>query len=385
MNSLILVCSGSGARMRAPVNKLLLEAHGHPLVWYTLHNIFTSQLLGELILVCKDSEREAFQAIAGSFKNTVHVQFVSGGATRFESVRNGLHAVSLRAQKILVHDGARPLITGEFIDFAFSEITEDTPVICTAIPCVDTIKESQSGHIVRTLDRTTLFRAQTPQGGYTDLYRRYFSFVDNDQDFSDDSSIFEKFEVPVRLIRGKESFFKITEPEDLERFRQIVQNDECPFRIGEAYDIHQIASERPLIIGGIRIRDTDGLMGHSDADVLIHAVMDALLGAAALPDIGHFFPDTDPTWKGADSIELLARVRDIIDENGYCIGNIDSTIIAEAPKLSPYIGRMKRHIADTLEVSTDQVNVKATTNEKLDSVGHKKGIAATASVLLRRK
>lgn len=385
MNSLILVCGGSGTRMKKPVNKLLLEVHGHPLVWYTLRNILTSHATDELILVCKNDEREAFETMADSFGSPLRIRMAPGGSTRFESVKNGMKAVSSRSKKVLIHDGARPFVTGEFIDFAFSEITEDKPVICTAIPCTDTIKESRGGHITHTLDRTHLFRAQTPQGGYTELYRKCLSSLEDNMNFSDDSSIFEKFEIPVHLIQGKEIFFKVTEPEDLERFSQAIGNDDCPFRIGEGYDIHQIAPDRPLILGGIRIQDTDGLIGHSDADVLIHAVMDALLGAAALPDIGHFFPDTDPKWEGARSIELLARVRDIIGENGYFVENIDSTIIAEEPKLAPYIEGMEKQMADTLQISINQVNIKATTNETLDSVGQKRGIAATASVLLRRK
>lgn len=385
MNSLILVCGGSGTRMKKPVNKLLLDVYGYPIIWYTLKNIFSSNLLDELVLVCKDTEKEVFRNIVSSFMSNVPLRIASGGDTRFQSVRHGLEMLSPDSEKVLVHDGARPFVTGDCIDTAFKTITDKTPAICTAIPCVDTIKEHIPGRAVRTLDRARLFRAQTPQGGLTSLYRKCVAAIGDENGLTDDSSVFEKSGVPVFLIPGEECFFKITTPDDLGRFASMTIDNECAFRIGEAYDIHQLSPKRPLIIGGVHIRDTGGLLGHSDADVLVHAIMDALLGAAALPDIGHFFPDTDPVWEGADSIQLLAHVRDIIDRNGYSIGNVDSTIIAEAPKMSPYIEAMRKCIADTLRVSPGQVNVKATTNEKLDSVGNKKGIAATASVLIRRK
>lgn len=162
----------------------------------------------------------------------------------------------------------------------------------------------------------------------------------------------------------------------------MTEKKELPFRIGQGYDIHRYDESRPLLLGGVRIAETGGLLGHSDADVLLHAIMDALLGAAGLRDIGYYFPDTDERFAGADSQKLLIHVKQLLEEEGYAIGNIDSTVIAEKPKLAPHISAMKESIAAALEISPSQVGVKATTNEKLGTIGRKEGMAAMASVLI---
>ncbi len=155
--------------------------------------------------------------------------------------------------------------------------------------------------------------------------------------------------------------------------------------MGQGYDVHRFAADRPLILGGVKLRETDGLLGHSDADVLIHAVMDALLGAAGQPDIGHWFPDTDARWAGVSSLSLLEKVRDILDKAGWRVGNLDVTVLAEAPKLAPHKEKMKENVAKALQISPEQVSVKATTNEKLGAIGRAEGIAAMAVALLFQK
>ena len=204
-------------------------------------------------------------------------------------------------------------------------------------------------------------------------------------DVTDDASLLETCGVPVRCIPGREEFFKVTFPEDAKRLETTEARSSPPFRIGHGYDIHRFAADRPLILGGVKIRETDGLLGHSDADVLIHAAMDALLGAAGLPDIGHWFPDTDEQWEGVSSLVLLEKVRDILDKAGYRVGNLDVTVLAEAPKLAPHKEKMKENLADALRISPGQVSVKATTNEKLGAIGREEGIAAMAVALLFQK
>ena len=385
LNSLILVAAGQGSRMGAPVNKLLLEHKGRPLISYTLQNVFSSKDVSELIIVAKKEEERIFQSILDRLEHHIPVRFAPGGMTRVESVKNGLKALSHDSQKVLIHDGARPFVDGHTIDEAFRSITKENPAVAVGIPCVDTIKEVEHSTILSTPDRSRLYRAQTPQGAFSDVMISSMKEMSSLEGITDDASVLEKAGVPVTIIPGNENFFKVTTPQDWSRFVQMTEKNEPPFRIGEGYDIHRYDETRPLILGGVHIQEAGGLLGHSDADVLLHAIMDAMLGAAGLPDIGHYFPDTDKRFAGADSKKLLLEVKSILEKKGYVVGNIDSTVIAETPKLFPYISRMKTSIASLLDIHDSQVGVKATTNEKLGAVGRKEGMAALASVIIFRK
>lgn len=385
LNSLILVAAGQGSRMGAPVNKLLLEHKGRPLIFYTLKNVFSSEDISELVIVARKEEEHIFESILGTLEHHIPVKFAPGGATRVESVKNGLKALSHLSKKVLIHDGARPFVDGRTIDEAFRSITKENPAVAVGIPCVDTIKEVEHSTILSTPDRSRLYRAQTPQGAFSDVMIASMKGMSSLAGVTDDASVLEKAGVPVTMIPGSEDFFKVTTPQDWSRFVQMIQKNEPPFRIGEGYDIHRYDENRPLILGGVLIQETGGLLGHSDADVLLHAIMDAMLGAAGLPDIGHYFPDTDERFAGADSAKLLLQVKSILDKEGYMVGNIDSTVIAERPKLAPHISRIKTSIASLLGVQESQVGVKATTNEKLGAIGRKEGMAALASVIIFRK
>ena len=382
MNSLILVAAGMGSRMGASVNKLLLEHDGRSLISYTLSHVLESRRLEELILVVKDEERAFFEEILKTVSPKIPVKLAPGGKTRLESVRHGLDFLHADSEKVLVHDGARPFVDGATIDRAFDTLTAETPAVVVAIPCVDTIKEVEGSQVSCTLDRSRLHRAQTPQGALTPLLKRAMASLTSEEGITDDASVLERAGVPVKVLPGKEDFFKVTTPGDWKRFIDMTEKKELPFRIGQGYDIHRYDESRPLLLGGVRIAETGGLLGHSDADVLLHAIMDALLGAAGLRDIGYYFPDTDERFAGADSQKLLIHVKQLLEEEGYAIGNIDSTVIAEKPKLAPHISAMKESIAAALEISPSQVGVKATTNEKLGTIGRKEGMAAMASVLI---
>ena len=382
MNSLILVAAGMGSRMGASVNKLLLEHDGRSLISYTLSHVLESRRLEELILVVKDEERTFFEEILKTLSPKIPVKLAPGGKTRLESVKHGLDFLHEDSEKVLVHDGARPFVDGATIDRAFDTITDETPAVVVAIPCVDTIKEVEGSQVSCTLDRSRLHRAQTPQGALTPLLKRAMASLTSEEGITDDASVLERAGVPVKVLPGKEDFFKVTTPGDWKRFIDMTEKKELPFRIGQGYDIHRYDESRPLMLGGVRIAKKGGLLGHSDADVLLHAIMDALLGAAGLRDIGYYFPDTDERFAGADSKKLLIHVKQLLEEEGYAIGNIDSTVIAEKPKLAPHISAMKESIAAALEISPSQVGVKATTNEKLGTIGRKEGMAAMASVLI---
>ena len=382
MNSLILVAAGMGSRMGASVNKLLLEHDGRSLISYALSHVLESRRLEELILVVKDEERTFFEEILKTLSPKIPVKLAPGGKTRLESVRHGLDFLHADSEKVLVHDGARPFVDGATIDRAFDTLTAETPAVVVAIPCVDTIKEVEGSQVSCTLDRSRLHRAQTPQGALTPLLKRAMASLTSEEGITDDASVLERAGVPVKVLPGKEDFFKVTTPGDWKRFIDMTEKKELPFRIGQGYDIHRYDESRPLMLGGVRIAEKGGLLGHSDADVLLHAIMDALLGAAGLRDIGYYFPDTDERFAGADSQKLLIHVKQLLEEEGYAIGNIDSTVIAEKPKLAPHISAMKESIAAALEISPSQVGVKATTNEKLGTIGRKEGMAAMASVLI---
>lgn len=387
MNSMIIAAAGRGKRFGAPQNKLLEKVHGKPLIWYTLRNVMQSLFLDEIVLVIAEGEEAAFRDILEDLPQRIPVRFAAGGAERIDSVASGLAALSEDSRIVLIHDGARPSVDGKAVDRLLSEISEASPAALYVMPCTDTIKETDgNGHVASTPDRTKLVRAQTPQGALTDVFRAAMEKVRREKiAVTDDASILELSGVPVRCIEGKESYFKITYPEDGRRWEEMTEESLPPVRIGEGYDIHRFDESRPLILGGVRIRETGGLLGHSDADALLHAVMDALLGAAGLPDIGHYFPDTDPRYEGASSIRLLEEVGRIIREKGWEVGNIDSTILAEAPKMAPHIPEMRENAGKALHISPEQINIKATTNEKMGTIGRKEGIAALASALLYRR
>ncbi len=384
MNSLIIVCAGRGKRFGAEKNKLLTKVGTRPLIWLTLHHAMQSLFLDEIILVVRPEEKADFEAVLATINVTKPVRFAWGGAERMDSVANGLAVVSPDSETVLVHDGARPGVDGSAFDRLISAITDDTPAVLYCVPSTDTVKVvDEHGFVVKTPDRKSLVRAQTPQGMRTDVFRRCMKEArERHLEVTDDASICEACGVPVKWIPGKEGYFKVTVPEDKEKVEHLASASVPRIRVGQGYDIHRFDPARSLILGGVRIAETGGLLGHSDADVLLHSIMDALLGAAGCPDIGHYFPDTDDRWLGASSMKLLAEVGRIISEKGYTIGNIDSTILAEAPKMAPHIQAMKKNIAQALQISPEQVNVKATTNEKLGTIGRKEGIAALATALV---
>ncbi len=387
MNSMIIAAAGRGERFGASGNKLLETIGGRPLIWHTLYHVMQSLFLDEIILVTDPAERPAFEAVCRDLHGKIPVRFAGGGATRTESVAHGLAVLSPESEVVLIHDGARPLVDGEAIDRLIRELRSGTPAALYCVPCVDTIKVTDGdGLVVQTPDRSKLLRAQTPQGAHTGLFRACMErALAEHLAVTDDASLCEACGVPVKCLEGKEAYFKVTVPEDRERLLRALGQEEPTFRIGQGYDIHRFAEDRPLILGGVRIAERGGLLGHSDADVLIHAVMDALLGAAGCPDIGHYFPDTDDRYLGVSSMTLLRNVADIVAKRGYQIGNIDSTVIAEAPKLAPHTAAMRGNLADALHISPEQINIKATTNETLGAVGRREGIAAMASVLLYRR
>lgn len=268
---------------------------------------------------------------------------------------------------VLIHDGARPFVSRQVIDNVL-RMTCQTGAAVAAVPVKDTIRKKQE-----TLDRSELYAVQTPQGFFLDEILEAYRKADAEgMNGTDDASIAEYSGRQVSIAEGDYANIKITTREDLP----------MSFRSGTGYDVHRLVTGRKLILGGVDIPYDLGLDGHSDADVLVHAIMDALLGAAALGDIGRHFPDTDPAYKGADSLKLLEHVGGLLSDAGYQICNIDAVIIAQRPKLAPFIGEMERNIASALGIENDQVNVKATTTEKLGFEGRQEGISSQAVCMI---
>lgn len=366
----ILVAAGSSRRMgfdklsyRLPGGLTVLQA--------SLRAFENHPRVNELVLVAGANLETCRSLAAACTKPCTAVQ---GGATRAESVRAGLAAAS--GEIVAIHDAARPFVSEEVITAAI-EAAEEQGAAAPAVAVKDTVKVAgPDGRVLDTPDRSTLFAVQTPQCFRRELYHRALAAVSGEKAdlVTDDCSLFELAGLPVVLTQGEYANLKITTKEDLK--------GENTMRIGHGYDVHRLVEGRRLILGGVDIPYEKGLLGHSDADVLLHAVSDALLGAAALGDIGKHFPDTDPRYKGADSLRLLQEVGRLIGEAGYTVGNIDATVLCQAPKLAPHIQTMRANIAGALGVEVERVSVKATTEEYLGFTGQGQGIAAHAVALL---
>ena len=369
--SVTAVIVAAGASRRMGFDKLSFRLPGGSTVLQASCAVFAAHdAVTELVLVAGQNFADC-QAIADVCPKPCTV--VQGGATRADSVKNGL--VAAHGELVAIHDAARPFVSDALITNALQAAAENGAA-APAVPVKDTIKIAKDSRVVSTPERSTLFAVQTPQCFRTALYRQALDAVDATTAalVTDDCSLFELAGLPVTLTEGDYANLKITTPEDLQK--------EKTMRIGHGYDVHRLVEGRKLILGGVEIPYVKGLLGHSDADVLLHAVMDAVLGAAALGDIGKHFPDTDPAYKGADSLALTREVAAILTRHGYKLGNIDATLLCQAPKLAPHIPAMRQNIADAFGVDISAVSVKATTEEHLGFTGEGLGIAAHAVALI---
>lgn len=368
------VIVAAGASRRMGFDKLAYPLDGGTVLEKSVRAFDTHPAIDEILLVAGENAPQAALLAAACAKPA---KTVAGGATRVQSVRAGLDAVN--AEYVAIHDAARPFVTPQVIWDAL-EAAYETGAAAPAVPVKDTVKVAADSLVVETPAREKLYAVQTPQCFRTALYRQVLAQVCCDA-VTDDCSAFELAGLPVRLTQGDYANYKITTREDLPAPEK---NGGNGMRIGHGYDVHRLVEGRALVLGGVTVPYEKGLLGHSDADVLTHAVMDALLGAAALGDIGKLFPDTDPAYKGADSIALLQEVGRVLARAGWAAGNIDATLLCQAPKLAPYIPAMRENLAAALGISAEDVSVKATTEEKLGFTGSGEGIAAHSVCLLRR-
>ena len=380
--SAVLVAAGSSTRMG--FDKLSFDLGGETVLHRSIRAFAQCPLVDEIILVAGSNRAFAQQQAADCAKP---VCVVAGGATRAESAKNGVLAAS--GALVAVHDAARPFVSQQVITAAL-EAAARCGAAAPAVPVKDTIKAAVRGSgktvpescfVHATPDRSTLYAVQTPQCFDRAAYLAALEELDAEKArlVTDDCSLFELTGRPVQLTQGDYANLKITTREDLPRPEQ---KEEHKMRIGHGYDVHRLVEGRKLILGGVEVPFEKGLLGHSDADVLAHAVMDAVLGAAALGDIGQHFPDNDPVYSGADSLKLARRVAEILKEHGFRVENIDATLLCQRPKLAPHIPAMRRNLADAFGLPVDAVSVKATTEEHLGFTGEGLGIAAHAVALI---
>ena len=416
----VIVAAGSARRMGG-INKQYAELAGMPVLARSVAAFDNDPFVDEIVIVARSGEEDRCRRdIVEKYGFRRVSAVVPGGAERQDSVRAALGVVFGGAAGreagscgsevsdggggrddgrdvglVLVHDGARPLVPRTVID----AVIDGCAARGAAIPAVsvkDTIKQihlSDSRAVVSFTPERSLLRAvQTPQGFDAALLMRAYDACAPDTSVTDDASLVEALGSPVYIVDGDEMNIKITTPSDLGRAEQLLNgssaddpgiNDPVAAaarvpRTGMGYDVHAFAENRKLILGGVNIPHDRGLLGHSDADVLIHAVMDALLGAAALGDIGKHFPDTDPRYKGISSLLLLGHVSELLSSHGWTIVNIDATVIAQRPKIAPHIPQMKKFMAEVLKISESQINIKGTTTERLGFTGREEGIASQA-------
>ncbi len=381
--------------MGLSVPKQFYALEGKPIVAWTLERVLELDFIHGVVLAVPPNTRADLPRWIQPRPSPRPVTVVSGGRERQESVRNALAALPASCEWVIVHDGVRPFASPRLFRRTWEAARESGAAIC-ACPALDTVKMVRQNQVVRTLNRKEIRLVQTPQVFRRDLLAEAYRRADQEGwEATDEATLLERCGFPVRVVDGERTNLKITVPEDLQLARSIIcdgpelsappHRRDTTMRIGMGYDVHRFVSGRPLVLGGIEIPHDRGLLGHSDADVLIHALCDALLGAAALGDLGRHFPDTDPEFEGISSRILLDRTRDLLRKAGLRVANADVTVVAQRPKLAPFIPEMRRNLAAILKVPEDAVSVKATTTEGLGYTGREEGIAAYAVVLLKQE
>ena len=379
--TVIIPAAGRGRRFgdgSLPKQYQLLD--GQPILWHTIRAFETCTQVDAIVVAIHPDDTPAFNAIRGDF--TKLSPAVHGGQERTDSVRRALDSLPEAGgdEVVLVHDAVRPWVSLALIEAVILTADRHGAAI-PALPVTETVKVVAEGVVLESPTRSRLYNAQTPQGFSREILQRAAAAVTDGAPATDEASLVERVGVAVHVIPGEAANVKITTAADLAADSHVAASDEL--RVGMGYDVHAFAEHRPLILGGVRIPSEHGLLGHSDADVLTHAVIDALLGAARLGDIGRLFPDDDPAFEGIDSLILLDRVRQVLVDAGIGVVNVDATVMAQAPKLSPYVEAMCSAMAAALGVQTTRISVKATTTERLGFVGREEGMAAQATVLLR--
>ncbi|MFL6777256.1 MAG: bifunctional 2-C-methyl-D-erythritol 4-phosphate cytidylyltransferase/2-C-methyl-D-erythritol 2,4-cyclodiphosphate synthase [Sphingomicrobium sp.] len=370
----LIVAAGSGSRMGGGVPKQFRLLGGRPVLCWAVESLIRHPALRSVrVVVGRGQQAEAETALAGLDVGSL----IEGGAERADSVRAGLAAVN--GEAVLVHDAARPFCPAEVVDRLLASL-EFFEGAAPVLPVGDTL--ARVGETLgEPVDRVGLARVQTPQAFRIDALRTAYDQWDGPSP-TDETTVVRAAGMEVASIQGDPSLEKLTLPADFARAEQWLTGRMSP-RTGMGFDVHAFAGEGPVMLGGIEVPHSRGLAGHSDADVVLHAITDALLGAAGLGDIGEHFPPSDPRFKGAASSLFLAHAVQLLRSRGAVIDHIDCTVIAEAPKVGPRREAMRAKIAEITELRVEQISVKATTTEGLGFIGRREGIAAQAVASIR--
>jgi 2-C-methyl-D-erythritol 4-phosphate cytidylyltransferase/2-C-methyl-D-erythritol 2,4-cyclodiphosphate synthase len=369
----VIVAAGQGLRAGQPLPKQFARWRGKPVVRHSAEILAGAGIGPIVVVIPPGADAIAAEALAGVWG----VHLVTGGATRQESVRRGLEALEAdRPELVLIHDAARPGLTQQVI-YRLLRALDVQPGAIPVLPVVDSLTATDGELMGEPADRAALRRVQTPQAFRYDAILAAHRGWSGAVEAGDDAQVARAAGLSVALVEGDERLHKLTFAEDF-------ASTLSPVRTGTGYDVHRLAEGEELWLCGVRIEHDRGLAGHSDADVAIHALVDALLGAIGAGDIGSHFPPSDPQWRGADSARFLAHAVALIAEAGYAVGNVDLTIICEAPKIGPHREAMRQRLAEIMGVEPGVVSVKATTTEKLGFTGRAEGIAAQAVATLFR-
>ena len=384
--SAIILAGGTGSRMNSGRAKQYMTLLGKTVIERSVFAFDQCELIDEIVVVIRDGDDAYVTELLSSSEYKKPIRLVTGGSCRAESAKNGFYSISQDTEFVAIHDAARCLITPELIAKVVETAHKNgaATAVCGVSDTVKTVDEN--GKVSSTIPRTSVFRAQTPQVFSKEVYERALTSFTDLSTVTDDNMLVENVGVDIYAVNLGEQNIKITTADDLALAKSILLGrgggDMSEFRIGHGYDVHRLAEDRRLIIGGVEIPHSKGLLGHSDADVLLHAIMDALLGAAGLGDIGRHFPDSDDEYAGISSLHLLSRVYELIKNNGFSVVNIDATLILQSPKIANYVPKMISNVAFALNVSESRINIKATTEEHLGFTGSGEGAAAHCVCML---
>ena len=376
----IIAAGGRGVRFGGASPKQLLRLSGKPILQRSVDAFAQHERISDIVVALPRelaaSPPDYLQAYGKP------VALVEGGDRRQDSVARALAVVQAGTDVVIIHDAVRPLVSASLITRTIDAAIAHGAAIA-ALPATDTVKRGDHRRvIVGTIPRNEIFLAQTPQAFRTDVLREALSAGASEHEATDEASLVERAGHVVHLVEGDSRNMKITTAEDLECAERLMRTGATTLRIGNGYDLHRLVAGRRLILGGVTIPFDKGLEGHSDADAVCHAVTDAILGAAGAGDIGRHFPDSDARWKDADSLVLLAQAAGVVADAGYDVVNIDVVVIAQRPKLVPYLDAMRANVARAARIAPEQVSIKGKTNEGVDSTGTGEAIAVHAVALL---
>jgi len=358
-SSVVIVAGGSGSRMGRP--KQMLPLAGKPVLVRTVQAFKNTPGVEEIIVVTPPQNRAVLNA---HFTGLI---FADPGATRLESVKNGFKKVAAASKVVAVHDGARPLVSPQAIGACLQAAKQNGAAVL-AVPVKDTTKVGKDGFVTQTLDRATLWAAQTPQAYRREILAAALEKFGHEADATDESQLVEKTGVKVRLVPSDYKNNKITTPEDL-IFAEAMLNSSVIYRTGFGFDLHRLEPGRKFIVGGVEIPHAKGFLGHSDGDLVLHALCDAVLGALCAGEIGILFPPTDESIKGISSVTITQKVLEIVREHHAEVVHLDATLVTQEPKIKPHYEAVRKSLAEIFEMPLENVSFKSKSHEHVGEIG----------------